>query len=169
MFAFCSIACKKDDENWEFERQVKQKLKVKTERTQKQKKRKNETKEWKKERKKEGKQKRKKIKPEGRQEERRGEGGGGGEEEMLKRSIFAILAGRRHSYLPYIMNHHEHMSRIMQLYNRMTAQVLGFPYSCDLEWTSRPFKLESKWSLVVFSIISYQVWNKFHSYQLKTL
>ena len=32
-----------------------------------------------------------------------------------------------HSHLPYKINHHEHFSCFMQLYNSMTAQVLAFP------------------------------------------
>ena len=35
--------------------------------------------------------------------------------------------GLLHSHLPYIINHHKHLSCFMQLYNRMTAQVLAFP------------------------------------------
>ena len=44
------------------------------------------------------------------------------EEQMLKLSIFAILTALLHSYLPYVIKHHEHLSRFMQLYNRMNAQ-----------------------------------------------
>ena len=41
--------------------------------------------------------------------------------------IHTILKGLLRSHLPYTINHHEHLSCIMQLYNTMTAQVLGFP------------------------------------------
>ena len=43
------------------------------------------------------------------------------EEQMLNRSIFPILTELLHSHLPYIINHHEHLSYFMQLYNTMTA------------------------------------------------
>ena len=39
--------------------------------------------------------------------------------------------------------HVEDLSCFMQLYNRMTSQVLAFPWRWDLEWTSRSFR-ESK-------------------------
>ena len=64
------------------------------------------------------------------------------EEQMLKRSIFAILTGLLHSHLPYTINHHKHLSSFMQIYNKMIAQVLVFLYPCDLERTSRSFILE---------------------------
>ena len=74
------------------------------------------------------------------------------EEQMLKRSIFARLSGLLGSHLLYIINHDEHLSCFMQLFKRMTAWVPAFLQSCDLEWTSRSFKLEWNCSLVVLSI-----------------
>ena len=44
------------------------------------------------------------------------------EEQVLQQSMFAILTG-----LPHIINHHEHLSCFMQLYNTMIAQILPFP------------------------------------------
>ena len=35
--------------------------------------------------------------------------------------------GLLHSHLPYIINYHEHLGSFIQLFNRMTAQVLAFP------------------------------------------
>ena len=43
---------------------------------------------------------------------------------MLKQSLFTKLTGLLHSHLPYIINHHKHLSYVMQLYTRMTAQAL---------------------------------------------
>ena len=68
--------------------------------------------------------------------------------------IYIHHKGLLHSHLPYIINHKEHLSCFMQLFNRMTAQVLAFPWPCDVEWTSRSFKLESNCSLDVSSIIA---------------
>ena len=65
------------------------------------------------------------------------------EQKMLKQSIFTIITGLLHSHFPYIINHHKHLDCCMQLYNRMTAQVLSCPKPCDFEWTSRSFKLKS--------------------------
>ena len=65
------------------------------------------------------------------------------EEQMLNRSISAILTGLLYCHLPYRINHHEDLSCFMQLYNTINAQVLAFLSPCDLEWTSRSFKLES--------------------------
>ena len=53
------------------------------------------------------------------------------EEQMLKRPISTILIGLLHSHLPHLINHHEHLSWFMQLYNRTTAQVLPFLLPCD--------------------------------------
>ena len=47
------------------------------------------------------------------------------EEQMLIQSIFAILTGLLHGHLPYKINHHQHLSSFMQLYNRRTAQILA--------------------------------------------
>ena len=56
-----------------------------------------------------------------------------------------------HSHPPYIITHHEHSSCFMQFFSRMTAQVLPFPWPCDLEWTWRAFesyqyKINSAWA-----------------------
>ena len=40
------------------------------------------------------------------------------------------------SHIPYMINHHQHMSCLMQFYRRITAHVLAFWKPCDLEWTS---------------------------------
>ena len=45
---------------------------------------------------------------------------------MLKLSIFATRIRLLQSYFPFITNHHENLSCFMQLYKRMTAQVLDF-------------------------------------------
>ena len=52
------------------------------------------------------------------------------EEQMLKRSIFAILTRLLYSHLPYTINNHEHMSCFMQLYNRMTEWQNDFTTEC---------------------------------------
>ena len=49
------------------------------------------------------------------------------EEQMLKRSIFAILTGFIHSHLSYFTNHHENLSCFTQFYHRMAAQASSFP------------------------------------------
>ena len=50
------------------------------------------------------------------------------EEQMLKWPIFTVLTGLFHSQLSYKINYHDHkhLSCLMQLYNRMTTQVLAF-------------------------------------------
>ena len=58
-------------------------------------------------------------------------------------TIYICHKGLLHSYLPYIVNHHEHLSCFIKLFSRMTAQVLALPWPCDLGWTSSSFKLES--------------------------
>ena len=40
---------------------------------------------------------------------------------------YSHFTGLLHSHLPYLINHHEHLSSFMQLYNTMTAQVLALP------------------------------------------
>ena len=64
-------------------------------------------------------------------------------EQMFKWLIFAILTGLLHNHLPFICMLHEHLSSLMWLYSRMTAQILAFLYTCDLKWTSRSLKMES--------------------------
>ena len=46
---------------------------------------------------------------------------------MLKTLINIHHTRLLHSHLLYIINHHEHLSFFMQLFNRMTAQVLALP------------------------------------------
>ena len=62
---------------------------------------------------------------------------------VLKRPIFTVLTWLLH--LPNIFNHHEHNYELLQLYNRMTAQVLAFLWPYNLRCTQRSFKLESNW------------------------
>ena len=47
----------------------------------------------------------------------------------------------------------------MQLYKRMSAQVLASQWPCDLEWTYMTFKLQSN-SRIFQYLASYQVWKK---------
>ena len=47
-------------------------------------------------------------------------------EQMLKLAVFDMLRWLLHSYLPHIFSHHKDLSWIMQLYNRMTADVQVF-------------------------------------------
>ena len=48
-------------------------------------------------------------------------------EQMLKRPIVAILTGLLCRNLRYTINHREHLTLYMQLYNRMNVQALAFP------------------------------------------
>ena len=67
---------------------------------------------------------------------------------ILTRRANAQTIHIRHTYRTFsqsslLHNPHEHVSCFMQLYNRMTLQVLVFSWPCDLEWISRSFKLKS--------------------------
>ena len=57
-------------------------------------------------------------------------------------TIHIHYKGLLHSHLPNTINHHEHLSCFKQLWNTMTAKALASPCPCDLEWTSRSFKLK---------------------------
>ena len=81
------------------------------------------------------------------------------ENRTLQRPIFTIFTGLLHSHLPHTINHRKHLSSSMQLYNRMTAQVLAFPLSWDHAWTSSSFTLQLK-CRIYSCLESYQVWNK---------
>ena len=62
--------------------------------------------------------------------------------------------GLLHGHLPYIINHHEHLSCFKQLYNKVTAQVLPFLWPCDFEYFIKVLKTGLKlYSIVVSSTI----------------
>ena len=49
-----------------------------------------------------------------------------------------------HSQLPYTINHHEHLTCFMQLYNRMTSKVLAFLWLwANIKVTQTRIKLQS--------------------------
>ena len=74
-------------------------------------------------------------------------------------TIHICRTGLLDSHLPYIIDHHKHLSCLIQLNDIKLQKVLDFLWTWGLERTWRSSKLESS-CRVLLCPASYHVWNK---------